>query len=144
MFLKPMDSGLVRAKKAPCMADLRLVPHSPGEKGHADCEDATPDTVKVLRQLRLDNDRQPRELRGGGGSGHLTGKLHTKGIEENNCRPRHRDRRLFRKTCCLSRHIKHHHILISGRYKSLFHLLHQPLSYSNDHHTIFLGIMDAG
>jgi IS1 family transposase len=34
---------------------------------------------------------------------HIVGKAHTKGIEGNNCRLRHRIRRAFRKTCCFSK-----------------------------------------
>lgn len=34
---------------------------------------------------------------------HTIGKIHTQGIEGNNCRLRHRMRRAFRKTCCFSK-----------------------------------------
>ncbi|MDR3114698.1 MAG: IS1 family transposase, partial [Treponema sp.] len=33
---------------------------------------------------------------------HEVGKKHTVGIEGNNCRMRHRIRRVFRRTCCFS------------------------------------------
>jgi IS1 family transposase len=39
---------------------------------------------------------------------HVIGKEHTKGIEGNNCRLRHRIRRAFRKTCCFSKKIFNH------------------------------------
>ena len=39
---------------------------------------------------------------------HITGKKHTVGIEENNCRLRHRIRRAFRKTCCFSKKLYNH------------------------------------
>ena len=38
----------------------------------------------------------------------LIGKKHTVGIEGNNCRLRHRLRRVFRKTCCFSKKLKNH------------------------------------
>ena len=38
----------------------------------------------------------------------LTGKQYTVGIEGNNCRLRHRVRRVFRKTCCFSKKLKNH------------------------------------
>jgi IS1 family transposase len=40
------------------------------------------------------------------GGNHRTGKKYTVGIEGNNCRPRHRIRRAFRKTCRLSKIIR--------------------------------------
>jgi hypothetical protein len=40
--------------------------------------------------------------------GHLAGKEYTGGIEGNNCRLRHRIRRVFRRTCCLSRKMYNH------------------------------------
>ena len=43
-----------------------------------------------------------------GGGRHLTGKQYTKGIEGNNCRLRHRNRRFFRKTCCFSKKLRWH------------------------------------
>jgi IS1 family transposase len=39
---------------------------------------------------------------------HKTGKEHTVGIEENNCRLRHRVRRAFRRTCCFSKQLFNH------------------------------------
>jgi IS1 family transposase len=39
---------------------------------------------------------------------HLTGKKHTAGIKENNCRLRHRIRRAFHKTCCFSKKLFNH------------------------------------
>jgi len=39
---------------------------------------------------------------------HITGKENTVGIEENNCRLRHRVRRAFRKTCCFSKKLFNH------------------------------------
>ncbi len=39
---------------------------------------------------------------------HLLGKVHTVGIEGNNCRLRHRIRRAFRKTCCFSKTMINH------------------------------------
>ncbi|MDR1443272.1 MAG: IS1 family transposase, partial [Treponema sp.] len=39
---------------------------------------------------------------------HLVGKKHTVGIEGNNCRLRHRIRRVFRRTCCFSKSIVNH------------------------------------
>jgi len=38
----------------------------------------------------------------------LVGKEHTVGIEGNNCRLRHRIRRVFRKTCCFSKKLFNH------------------------------------
>jgi IS1 family transposase len=38
----------------------------------------------------------------------LVGKEYTKGIEGDNCRLRHRIRRVFRKTCCFSKCIVNH------------------------------------
>ena len=38
----------------------------------------------------------------------LVGKKYTKGIEEDNCRLRHRIRRAFRKTCCFSKSLINH------------------------------------
>jgi IS1 family transposase len=37
-----------------------------------------------------------------------TGKEYTGGIEGNNCRLRHRIRRVFRKTCCFSKKLRNH------------------------------------
>ena len=42
---------------------------------------------------------------------HIKGKYWTKGIEGNNCRLRHRNRRFFRKTCCFSKKLSYHLIL---------------------------------
>ena len=42
------------------------------------------------------------------GSGQDVGKTYTKGIEGNNCRLRHRIRRVFRRTCCFSKKLSHH------------------------------------
>jgi IS1 family transposase/transposase-like protein len=42
------------------------------------------------------------------GEYHLIGKKHTVGIEGNNCRLRHRIRRVFRKTCCFSKKLFNH------------------------------------
>jgi IS1 family transposase len=39
---------------------------------------------------------------------HLVGKKHTVGIEGNNCRLRHRIRRVFRRTCCFSKSLVNH------------------------------------
>lgn len=39
---------------------------------------------------------------------HLRGKWYTKGIEGNNCRLRHLNRRFFRKTCCFSKKLLCH------------------------------------
>jgi IS1 family transposase len=39
---------------------------------------------------------------------HVVGKAHTAGIEGNNCRLRHRVRRVFRRTCCFSKSIINH------------------------------------
>jgi IS1 family transposase/transposase-like protein len=39
---------------------------------------------------------------------HVIGKIHTKGIEGNNCRLIHRIRRAFRKTCCFSKKLFNH------------------------------------
>jgi IS1 family transposase/transposase-like protein len=39
---------------------------------------------------------------------HLIGKKYTVGIEGNNCRLRHRNRRFFRKTCCFSKRLYYH------------------------------------
>ena len=39
---------------------------------------------------------------------HIIGKEHTKGIEGNNCRIRHRMKRLSRKTCCFSKNEENH------------------------------------
>jgi IS1 family transposase len=39
---------------------------------------------------------------------HETGKKHTVGIEGNNCRMRHRVRRVFRRTCCFSKKLFNH------------------------------------
>ena len=38
----------------------------------------------------------------------LVGKQYTVGIEGNNCRLRHRLRRVFRKTCCFSKTLFYH------------------------------------
>jgi IS1 family transposase len=38
----------------------------------------------------------------------LRGKCYTGGIEGNNCRFRHRIRRVFRKTCCFSKNLVNH------------------------------------
>jgi IS1 family transposase len=40
------------------------------------------------------------------GENYRTGKKYTVGIEGNNCRLRHRIRRVFRKTCCFSKIIR--------------------------------------
>ena len=42
------------------------------------------------------------------GYNHLVGKRYTVGIEGNNCRIRHRIRRVFRKTCCFSKKLLNH------------------------------------
>jgi len=42
------------------------------------------------------------------GDNHLVGKTNTVGIEENNCRFRHRIRRAFRRTCCFSKKMSNH------------------------------------
>jgi IS1 family transposase len=39
---------------------------------------------------------------------HDIGKEHTVGIEGNNCRIRHRIRRVFRRTCCFSKKLRNH------------------------------------
>jgi IS1 family transposase len=39
---------------------------------------------------------------------HIIEKKHAVGIEGNNCRLRHRIRRVFRKTCCFSKIIRNH------------------------------------
>jgi IS1 family transposase len=39
---------------------------------------------------------------------HLAGKKRTVGIEGNNCRLRHRIRRVFRRTCCFSKKLYNH------------------------------------
>jgi len=39
---------------------------------------------------------------------HIVDKEHTKGIEGNNCRLRHRIRCAFRKTCCFLRNFFNH------------------------------------
>jgi IS1 family transposase len=39
---------------------------------------------------------------------HMVGKKHTVGIEGNNCRLRHRLRRVFRRTCCFSKSLVNH------------------------------------
>jgi IS1 family transposase len=39
---------------------------------------------------------------------HEVGKKHTVGIEGNNCRMRHRIRRVFRRTCCFSKKLRNH------------------------------------
>jgi IS1 family transposase len=39
---------------------------------------------------------------------HLVGKKYTVGIEGNNCRLRHRIRRVFRKSCCFSKKLFNH------------------------------------
>lgn len=39
---------------------------------------------------------------------HIIGKKYTKGIEGNNCRLRHRIRRVYRKTCCFSKKLLNH------------------------------------
>ena len=39
---------------------------------------------------------------------HIIGKKNTVGIEGNNCRLRHRIRRVFRKTCCFSKKLFNH------------------------------------
>jgi IS1 family transposase len=39
---------------------------------------------------------------------HVIGKMHTVGIEGNNCLLRHRIRRAFRKTCCFSKKLYNH------------------------------------
>ena len=38
----------------------------------------------------------------------LWSKPYTKGIKDNNCRLRHRNRRFFRKTCCFSKRLRWH------------------------------------
>jgi IS1 family transposase len=43
-----------------------------------------------------------------GEGGHVVGKEHTVGIEGNNCRLRHRIRRVFRRTCCFSKSLFNH------------------------------------
>ena len=42
------------------------------------------------------------------GDNHLVGKKYRVGIEDNNCRLRHRIRGAFRKTCCFSKNILNH------------------------------------
>jgi IS1 family transposase len=42
------------------------------------------------------------------GEHEMTGKKYTVGIEGNNCRLRHRVRRVFRKTCCFSKNLFNH------------------------------------
>ncbi|MDR0565964.1 MAG: IS1 family transposase, partial [Prevotellaceae bacterium] len=42
------------------------------------------------------------------GDNHVIGKKSTVGIEGNNCRLRHRIRRVFRKTCCFSKKLFNH------------------------------------
>ena len=42
------------------------------------------------------------------GDNHIIGKEHTKGIEGNNCRLRHRISRAFIKTCCFSKKLFNH------------------------------------
>jgi IS1 family transposase len=39
---------------------------------------------------------------------HLVGTEYTVGIEGNNCRLRHRVRRVFRRTCCFSKKLRNH------------------------------------
>jgi IS1 family transposase len=39
---------------------------------------------------------------------HLVGKKHMVGIEGNNCRLRHRVKRVFRRTCCFLKSIVNH------------------------------------
>jgi IS1 family transposase/transposase-like protein len=39
---------------------------------------------------------------------HEVGKEYTEGIEGNNCRLRHRIRRVFRRTCCFSKKLRNH------------------------------------
>jgi IS1 family transposase/transposase-like protein len=43
---------------------------------------------------------------------HLVGKKYTVGIEGNNCRLRHRNKRFVRKTCCFSKSMKYHQIYV--------------------------------
>jgi IS1 family transposase/transposase-like protein len=43
-----------------------------------------------------------------GEGSHEVGKKHTVGIEGNNCRLRHRIRRVFRRTCCFSKSLFNH------------------------------------
>jgi IS1 family transposase len=43
-----------------------------------------------------------------GGDRHLAGKQYTVGMEGNNCRLRHRVRRVFRRICCFSKKLRNH------------------------------------
>ena len=52
---------------------------------------------------RLGVDNGDSVLKAFAGDGNDAGKAHTVGIEGNNCRVRHRLRRVFRKTCCFSK-----------------------------------------
>ena len=44
---------------------------------------------------------------------HIIGKSHTVGIEGNNCRLRHRIKRIFRKTCYFSKKLYNHLIFLT-------------------------------
>ena len=61
-----------------------------------------------VRYGRIACDQWNSFLSAFGSEAELVGKRHTVGIEGNNCRLRHRARRLFRKTCCFSKDISYH------------------------------------
>jgi IS1 family transposase len=66
-----------------------------------------------LKRLGIWNDRIATDNRESflsvfGEEQHEVGKKHTVGIEGNNCRMRHRVRRVFRRTCCFSKKLFNH------------------------------------
>jgi IS1 family transposase len=74
-------------------------------------------TAKKLRERlkrlgisydRVAADNWERFVSAFGEDNHEAGKEHTAGIEGNNCRLRHRIRRVFRRTCCFSKKLRNH------------------------------------
>ena len=64
----------------------------------------------------------------------LVGKEYTVGIEGNNCRLRHRLRRVFRKTCCFSKKLFNHWKAFSMTVFYINHGFVWASSYFLDHH----------
>jgi IS1 family transposase len=66
-----------------------------------------------IKELGISYDRVATDNRDSflavfGENGHLVGKKYTVGVEGNNCRLRHRIRRVFRRTCCFSKKLSNH------------------------------------
>jgi IS1 family transposase len=81
-----------------------------GEEGDKDGVKAAEERIQRLgiSYERIMTDHGDSFISVFGEDNHEVGKKHPVGIAGNNCRMRHRIRRVFRKTCCFSKKLRNH------------------------------------